>query len=144
MDLITYIVEKNKADNTEKKDDKSEVSIQYDEILMSNLLKQSGSEYYVLAYDAEDVYYDTYNTYITSYTGKDDALRVYTSILSNSFNKSFYDADAESNTDVDSIDKLKLNKSENRPLVTKSKESTIETKVDENLFTLLILSSILL
>ena len=33
--------------------------------------------------------------------------------------------------------KLKLNKSENRPLVTKSKESTIETKVDENLFTLL-------
>lgn len=109
--LITYLVAKNKADNTEKKDDSAEVSIQYDEILMSNLLKQSGSEYYVLAYDAKDVYYDTYNTYITSYTGEDDALRVYTSILSNSFNKSFYDANAESNTDVDSIDKLKLNSS---------------------------------
>ena len=33
--------------------------------------------------------------------------------------------------------KLKLNKSESKPLVTKSKESTIETTVDENLFTLL-------
>ena len=33
--------------------------------------------------------------------------------------------------------KLKLNKSESKPLVTKSKESTIETTVDKNLFTLL-------
>ena len=64
--LITYLVAKNKAKDTDKKDDTAEVSIQYDEILMSNLLKQSASEYYVLAYDAKDVYYDTYNTYITS------------------------------------------------------------------------------
>jgi hypothetical protein len=109
--LITYLVAKNKANDTDKETDTPEVSIQYDEILMSNLLKQSSSEYYVLAYDAKDVYYDTYNTYITSYTGKDDAIRVYTSILSNSFNKAYYDKDAESNTDITSINELKLNSS---------------------------------
>lgn len=109
--LITYLVAKNKANDTDKETDTPEVSIQYDEILMSNLLKQSGSEYYVLAYDAKDVYYDTYNTYITSYTGKDNAMRVYTSVLSNSFNKVYYDKDAESNTDVASINELKLNSS---------------------------------
>lgn len=109
--LITYLIAKNKADDAEKDTDAAEVSIQYDEILMSNLLKQSSSEYYVLAYDAEDVYYDTYNTYITSYTGEDDAIRVYTSILSNGFNKSYYDVDAESKTDVTSISDLKLNSS---------------------------------
>ncbi len=120
--LITYLVAKNKA-TTEEETDAAEVSIQYDEILMSNLLKQNSSEYYVLAYDAEDVYYDAYNTYLTSYTGEDDAIRVYTSILSNGFNKSYYDVDAESNTDITSIDELKLNSS----TLIKVKDGNIET-----------------
>ncbi len=110
--LITYLVAKNKANKKQDTDkDTAEVSIQYDEILISNLLKQKNSEYYVLAYDAKDVYYDTYNTYLTTYTGKNDTLRVYKSILTNGFNKSYYDADAESKTDISSIDELKLNSS---------------------------------
>lgn len=121
--LITYLVAKNKANDTDKKDDTAETSIQYDEILMSNLLKQVGSEYYVLAYDAKDVYYDAYNTLITSYTGKDNTKRVYTSILSNGFNKSFYDVDAKSNTNITSIDELKLNSS----TLIKVKDGKIET-----------------
>ncbi len=106
--LLTYLITKNSEDKKKDIDD-AEVTIQYDEILMSNLLKQSKSEYYVLAYDAKDVYYDAYNTYLTSYSSKTNALRVYKSILSNGFNKSYYDAEGESKTDVSSIEDLKLN-----------------------------------
>lgn len=108
--LLTYLITSNSENKKDDKDE-TEVTIQYDEILMSNLLKQSNSEYYVLAYDAEDVYYDAYNTYLTSYSSKTNALRVYTSILSIGFNKPYYDADSESKTDVSSIEELKLNSS---------------------------------
>jgi hypothetical protein len=121
------LIAKNNT-NDKKENDDTEVSIQYDEILMSNLLKQSNSEYYVLAYDAEDKYYDTYNTYITSYTSKDNALRVYTSILSNGFNRSYYDVDAESKTDISSIEQLKLNSS----TLIKVKDGKIETVYEGN------------
>lgn len=109
--LVTYLIAKNSSDNKETDADETEISVQYDEILMSNLLKQKNAEYYVLAYDAEDVYYNAYTTYLTSYTGKDNAIRVYNSILSNGFNDSYYDVDAVSNTNITSIEELKLNSS---------------------------------
>lgn len=106
--LVTWLFTDN-SDENKKEEDKPEVSIQYDEILMSNLLKQKDLEYYVLAYDAEDKYYDSYNMYIHTYSTQKDAKRVYTSILSNGFNKKFYDKELkESVIDAADISKLKL------------------------------------
>ena len=106
--LVTWLFTDN-SDENKKEEDKPEVSIQYDEILMSNLLKQKDLEYYVLAYDAEDKYYDSYNMYIHKYSTQKDAKRVYTSILSNGFNKKFYDKELkESVIDAADISKLKL------------------------------------
>lgn len=105
--LVTYLF----TDNTKVEDDeeKAEVSIQYDEILLSNLLTQKDKEYYVLAYDAEDKYYDSYNMYIYTYSAKEDAKRIYTSVLSNGFNKKYYDKTLnESVTDIENISDLKL------------------------------------
>lgn len=108
--LITYLVTKNSATKDTDTETKA-ATIQYDEILLSNLLKQNNSEYYVLAYDADDVYYDAYNTSLTAYSSTTGALRVYKSIISNGFNKTYYDAKADSNTNVSSIEELKLNAS---------------------------------
>ena len=106
--LVTWLFTDN-SDKNEKEEEKPEVSIQYDEILMSNLLKQKDLEYYVLAYDAEDKYYDSYNMYIYNYSTQKDAKRVYTSVLSNGFNKKFYDKELkESVIDAADISKLKL------------------------------------
>lgn len=106
--LVTWLFTDN-SDKNKKEEEKPKVSIQYDEILMSNLLKQKDLEYYVLAYDAEDKYYDSYNMYIHTYSTQKDAKRVYTSILSNGFNKKFYDKELkESVIDAADISKLKL------------------------------------
>ena len=106
--LVTWLFTDN-SDKNEKEEEKPEVSIQYDEILMSNLLKQKDLEYYVLAYDAEDKYYDSYNMYINTYSTQKDAKRVYTSVLSNGFKKKFYDKELkESVIDAADISKLKL------------------------------------
>ena len=106
--LVTWLFTDN-SDKNEKEEEKPEVSIQYDEILMSNLLKQKDLEYYVLAYDAEDKYYDSYNMYIYNYSTQKDTKRVYTSVLSNGFNKKFYDKELkESVIDAADISKLKL------------------------------------
>ena len=106
--LVTWLFT-DTSDENKKEEEKPEVSIQYDEILMSNLLKQKDLEYYVLAYDAEDKYYDSYNMYIYTYSTQKDAKRVYTSVLSNGFNKKFYDKELkESIIDAADISKLKL------------------------------------
>lgn len=106
--LVTWLFTDN-SDENKKEEEKPEVSIQYDEILMSNLLKQKDLEYYVLAYDAEDKYYDSYNMYINTYSTQKDAKRVYTSVFSNGFNKKFYDKELkESVIDAADISKLKL------------------------------------
>lgn len=106
--LVTWLFT-DKASDDKKEEEKPEVTIQYDEILMSNLLKQKDLEYYVLAYDAEDKYYDSYNMYIYTYSTQKDALRIYTSVLSNGFNKKFYDKELkESVVDSADINKLKL------------------------------------
>ena len=106
--LVTWLFTDN-SDKNKKEEEKPEVSIQYDEILMSNLLKQKDLEYYVLAYDAEDKYYDSYNMYIYTYSTQKDAKRIYTSVLSNGFNKKFYDKELkESVIDAADISKLKL------------------------------------
>ena len=108
--LITYVVESGNK-NKNQDNDETEVTIQYDEILISNLLEQPNKEYFVLAYDENDQYFTAYNTYLSTYKTKTGALRYYTSIISNGFNKIYYDKDADSKPNVSKLRDFKLNKS---------------------------------
>ena len=99
---IASIVKKNQK----KTIDTSNAVIQYDEILLGNLLEQSNNAYYVLVYSKDDKNLNTYNTYLSNYKTKDNSLRVYYSVLENGFNKK-YVSDAK-NYFVSNIDDLKL------------------------------------
>lgn len=88
--IITIFVIK-KDDNSEKNTEtNNEVTIQYEKILVSNILSQSNNEYYVLAYMNDDPYIEAYKNYLTYYEmAKEDAVPYYLVELENTFNKDF-------------------------------------------------------
>ena len=102
---ITAILNNDEEEETQ---DQS-ATIQYDEILIGNVLKQPNEEYYVMIYDDED--YDTslYRTYLDLYKQKDEAIRIYTSQLNNPLNQNF--KAEESNLDISDISDLKIQSS---------------------------------
>lgn len=89
--FITEFVVKNKKEADNKPDDQINIEpdIQYENILMGSLFKQNGSEYYVFAYDEEDILTEIYNQYISTYTKKDGHLNVYKVNLSSDYNKGY-------------------------------------------------------
>ena len=102
--LITWVVTKDK----EKSEETSDVSIQYNDILLGNLLSQKKDNYYVLAYETDDLYSNTYNMFISMYNNKSDSLKFYYSDLGLKFNQKYYDEESEE-TNVMNFEKLKLN-----------------------------------
>lgn len=103
--FITDIISKNS--NKPSGEDKT-VEIQYDEILISNILSQSNRDYYVFVYDDKDSYNDVYNAYMSKYKSSPNATRIYLSALNNGFNKSFK---AEESKITSNINELKFSKS---------------------------------
>ena len=61
--------------------------IQYDEVLVGNMLKQSEEEYYVLVLDEEDSYKEIFTKYIETYRNLEYQTKIYTVDLNNIFNK---------------------------------------------------------
>lgn len=100
--LISYIVEKKN-----NKKEEPEVKIQYSKILVGSLLAQTENEYFVLASKEEDKFVSLYNSYISYYVKKDNALKVYTSNIDDALN-SPYSAE-QSNILVANINDLKMN-----------------------------------
>lgn len=104
--LVTWIITNSKKDsNTET--ESGEVTISYDTIMMSNMFNQIGNSYYVLAFDEEDLYLSSINSFISTYSYSAD-VRFYYSNLSQAFNSSYYDKEAE--TSNLNANELKLNK----------------------------------
>ncbi len=101
---ITMLVNTKEEEKTE-----TSASIQYDEILIGNILNQNNDEYYVMIYDDEDYDVKLYNVYINKYKQKDEALRFYTSQLNNPINQKF--KSEESNLKVKNIEDLKVKSS---------------------------------
>ena len=99
---ITFLV------NKEKETDETTTSskIQYDNILIGNLLNQPNDEYYVMIYDEDDYDNMVYETYLNLYTQKEDALRYYTSQLADTLNNSF--VSDKDNFDIKDIKDLKI------------------------------------
>lgn len=99
---ITYFV--NKKD--EPQEETTTSTIQYDEILIGNLLTQPNDEYYVMIYENDDYNKVVYDAYLSLYSQKEDSLRYYTAILNNPFNEIF--KSDKSNFIINEITDLKL------------------------------------
>lgn len=95
----------NKDDNTSE-----EViagTINYDVTILGSLLNKPEDEYYVLAYDSENLRAVYYSSLITNYKYNEDALKIYYANLNNPFNAKYYDKD-NTNLDVKSLEDLRV------------------------------------
>lgn len=81
--FITVLVQKN--DNSVSEEDTT-ATIQYDKIIVGQILNRPEDEYLVLVAGKDDNYIDLYQMYLAAYSGKQDALRYYTVDLSDIFN----------------------------------------------------------
>lgn len=87
--IITIFVVK-KEDTTKPDETNIEETIQYEKILVSNILTQKPKEYYVLVYTNDDKYMDAYRNYLLMYEmNKEDSVPYYFVELDNAFNKDF-------------------------------------------------------
>lgn len=80
---ITYFITKKE----ELKDNpNNSVSIQYDKILIGQILNRTDKNYYVLIAKGDDSYLELYSAYISEYKGKDNALKVFNVDLNEGLN----------------------------------------------------------
>lgn len=101
--LITSFVTNKKNSKTNS----NEVTIQYKEIIAGNILNISNDEYYVLLEFENDDYNTLYETYLTNYASKENALPYYKVDMSKGFNKSYISTD-KPNLDTDISSELKF------------------------------------
>lgn len=88
--VITLFVVKKDEKQTNTQPETTEATIQYQKILVSNILSQKETEYYVLAYKSDDKYLEAYKNNLTYYAmTKEDSVPYYYVELDNSLNKSF-------------------------------------------------------
>lgn len=98
--LLTILINKKDKETNNEKDNTSEVSIQYDEILIGNIFNQNNDNYYVLIEDVEDVNVSVYHAYLSLYSQVEDAKRVYTAILNNTFNNKYFGEESNISNDI--------------------------------------------
>lgn len=102
--IITYWIKKAETKKDILQEETESAMIQYDEILMGRLFEQKNDEYYVLIIDKEDE--TNYQTYLSSYKEKENALRFYTIKLGSAFNEK-YKAET-SKLDTQNIKEIKV------------------------------------
>lgn len=101
--VLTYYIQKNKKTESNSNDAKNTITtIQYDEILMGEILNQSENEYYVLIVKNDD-YTKTYKEYINKYSNGN---KFYYSLIDNGMNNRYLSD--TSNLNVENIDELKV------------------------------------
>lgn len=84
-----------------------EVTFDYNNIILGELLNRPYDEYYVIVYNTKDAKANYYSGMINSYSTKENSLKVYTADLNDSMNKKFYNK-KESNPSASSVDELKV------------------------------------
>lgn len=100
--LLTIFL--NKEEEKEVIEEKNE--IQYDEILIGNILTQPNDEYFVLIYDIEDINFGLYDVYINQYKNIKDSLRFYEAVINNPLNASYI---GENNFKITNIKDFRVN-----------------------------------
>ncbi len=86
---ITTLVVNNKEEKEESNQNEPETNIQYEEIIVSNILKQTPVDYYVLVTTKNDEGYAQYVSDFSTYATKSNALPTYRIDLDNGFNKKY-------------------------------------------------------
>lgn len=100
--FITVLVNKNKKSDNFTSDDTIAI-IQYDKIIVGEILNRPEEEYYVLVKKENDVNYDLYQSYLSIYSGKENALRVYNVDLSEVFNSNAIGEETNINTNIENF-----------------------------------------
>lgn len=86
--FITVFVNKKAKTNTNNNEDTVAI-IQYDKIMVGEILNRPQTEYYVLVKNSDDINSNLYQSYLSIYSGKENALKVYNVDLDDVFNKSY-------------------------------------------------------
>lgn len=86
--FITVLVSKKNKTSAFSEDDSVAV-IQYDKIIVGEILNRVENSYLVLVEKDDDVNSDLYQSYLSIYSGKDGALKVYNVDLGDVFNLSY-------------------------------------------------------
>jgi hypothetical protein len=85
--VITLFV--NKKEDSDEQTTTTPAEIQYDNILVGNILSQPNDKYYVLVRLSDDVNTNTYEVYLSNYEYMTDSLRTYYVDLNNPLNSKF-------------------------------------------------------
>ena len=105
--ITLFVTKKDSGSTTNEGENDTQVSIQYEKILASNIFTQKNNEYYVLVYFSDDNYLDLYKSYLSYYrTSIEGAVPYYLVDMSDVFNKSFIAE--KSNLNVSNIKELKF------------------------------------
>jgi len=104
--LTLYITNKN----TEKtEEEKEEVTVSNENIILGRSLSMSDGEYFVIYYDKGDSEIASiYSSIVSSYKAKGDSRKIYTVDMSNGFNKKYLTTE-ESNKTPQSAEDFKIN-----------------------------------
>lgn len=86
--FLTSLIQNKKVNKEIENNEESNVTIDYETILVQNIFKQ-GSSYYVYAKMSSDKNIATYNEDVDSYKQTENALKVYTIDLDSAFNKEY-------------------------------------------------------
>lgn len=85
--FITTLVKDKKTTNYSDSD--KVAVIQYEKIMVGQILNRTESDYYVLVEKENDVNIDLYKSYTSIYSGKENSLKVYTVDLGDVFNTNY-------------------------------------------------------
>lgn len=97
---ITYYVTKNSNYVTGDGSSPDTIAtIQYDKIIVGDIKNQKRDEYYVLLEKADSNDYALYQTYLSQYTSKENALKVFEVDMNDIFNQDYYADESNINTE---------------------------------------------
>lgn len=105
-----YFLTKNvvkKDDASKNNNEKTEITFDYEKIILGELLNRPYDEYYVLIYNSKDAKVNAYSNIVSTYKAKENSLKIYIADLNDSMNEKFYSKE-DSNPKAKSIADLKL------------------------------------
>lgn len=108
--IIYFVTAFINGEFSNKEEEKQEVQIQNEEILMGETFEKSDSEYMIMYYDFTDNNYSNlYAMLVETYKAEEDALPMYTVDLSTNFSKKYMTKEGESsNKNPTSLSNLKI------------------------------------
>ncbi|MDD3392885.1 MAG: hypothetical protein PHE54_05025 [Bacilli bacterium] len=120
---ITYLVKK---EDEVKSPENETVAIQYDDILVGQILNRLDSNYYVLVVAKDDNYEGLYDKYIDEYDSESDAYKFYKVLLGEGLNTNYIAE--ESNLLVTKVSDLRFKTTTLLVIENSSVKKAIETK----------------